>query len=66
MTDDALKNLLDSGIRNTQYTMDSAKRVRAYLATGGDPQSLPPSGTINTSAEAMRLTSRLYLLVAHL
>ena len=39
MTDDALKNLLDSGIRNTQYTMDSAKRVRAYLATGGDPQS---------------------------
>lgn len=39
MTDDALKNLLDSGIRNTQYGMDSAKRVRAYLATGGDPQS---------------------------
>lgn len=39
MTDDALKNLLDSGIRNTQYTMDSAKRVRAYLATGGDPQT---------------------------
>lgn len=39
MTDAALKDLLDSGIKNTQYTMDSAKRVRAYLATGGDPQS---------------------------
>lgn len=39
MTDGALKDLLDAGIKNTQYTMDSAKRVRAYLATGGDPQS---------------------------
>lgn len=39
MTDSALKDLLDAGVKNTQYTMDSAKRVRAYLATGGDPQS---------------------------
>lgn len=39
MTDAALKDLLDAGVKNTQYTMDSAKRVRAYLATGGDPQS---------------------------
>lgn len=38
MTDGALRDLIDSGIKNTQYTMDSAKRVRAYLATGGDPQ----------------------------
>lgn len=39
MTDAALKDLLDAGIKNTQFTMDSAKRVRPYLATGGDPQS---------------------------
>lgn len=39
MPEAALNNLIDSGIRNTQYGMDSAKRVRAYLATGGDPQS---------------------------
>jgi len=38
MTDAALKALIDSGIKNTQFTMDSAKRVRAYVATGGDPQ----------------------------
>lgn len=39
MPEDALRNLIESGIRNTQYGMDSAKRVRAYLATGGDPQT---------------------------
>lgn len=39
MTDAALKDLLDAGIKNTQYGVDSAKRVRPYLATGGDPQS---------------------------
>lgn len=38
MTDAALKELLDTGVKNTQYTMDSAKRVGAYLATGKDPQ----------------------------
>jgi hypothetical protein len=39
MTDGALKDLINAGIKNTQYTLDSAKRVRPYLATGGDPQS---------------------------
>lgn len=39
MPDAALRDLIDAGIKNTQYGMDSAKRVRAYLATGGDPQS---------------------------
>lgn len=38
MTDAALKELLDTGVKNTQYTMDSAKRVGAYLASGKDPQ----------------------------
>lgn len=38
MTDGALKDLLDAGIKNTQYGVDSAKRVRSFLATGGDPQ----------------------------
>lgn len=39
MNEKTLSNLIDSGIRNTQYGIDSAKRVRPYLATGGDPQS---------------------------
>lgn len=38
MTDGALKDLIDAGIKNTQYTLDSGKRVGQYLATGKDPQ----------------------------
>lgn len=39
MTDGALKDLLDAGVKNTQYTIDSAKRVPKYLADRGDPQT---------------------------
>lgn len=38
MTDAALKDLIDAGIKNTQYTLDSGKRVGWYLASGKDPQ----------------------------
>lgn len=38
MTDGALKDLLDAGIKNTQYGVDSAKRVGTYLTSGKDPQ----------------------------
>lgn len=38
MNDGALKDLLDAGIKNTQYTLDSGKRVGSYLASGKDPQ----------------------------
>lgn len=44
MTDGALRNLLDTNVRSAQYTMDSASRVKGYLANGGagkggDPQN---------------------------
>lgn len=38
MTDAALKDLIGSGIKNTQYTLDSSKRVGEYLTRGKDPQ----------------------------
>lgn len=38
MTDAALKDLIGAGIKNTQYTLDSGKRVGQYLASGKDPQ----------------------------
>lgn len=38
MTDAALKDLINAGIKNTQYTLDSGKRVGQYLAKGKDPQ----------------------------
>lgn len=44
MTDQAVRNLLDTNIRSAQYTIDSASRVKQYLASGGngkggDPQN---------------------------
>jgi hypothetical protein len=44
MTDEAVRNLLDTNIRSAQYTIDSASRVKGYLAAGGagkggDPQN---------------------------
>jgi len=38
MTDGALRDLIDAGIKNTQYTLDSAKRVPQYLSATKDPQ----------------------------
>lgn len=38
MTPIAINNLIDTNIRNAQYSIDSAKRVRAYLNSGNDPQ----------------------------
>jgi hypothetical protein len=66
MTDDALKNLLDSGIRNTQYTMDSAKRVPQYLTHGRDPQQFAQwndehfsrSDAVNKQPEQPKQTSQ--------
>lgn len=37
MTSPAVRALLDGNIRNTQYAIDSAGRVKKYLAAGGDP-----------------------------
>lgn len=43
-TGDALRDLLDTNVRNLQYTMDTANRTTKYLdpksfgGTGGDPQ----------------------------
>jgi hypothetical protein len=39
MPDKAISNLLDTNIKSAQYTIDSARRTRPYLASGGDPQS---------------------------
>jgi hypothetical protein len=39
MPDQAISNLLDSNIKSAQYTIDSARRLKPYLASGGDPQS---------------------------
>jgi hypothetical protein len=38
MTPQAITNLINANARSAQYTIDSAQRTRAYLATGGDPQ----------------------------
>jgi hypothetical protein len=38
MTPDAITNLINTNARSAQYTIDSAQRTRAYLASGGDPQ----------------------------
>lgn len=38
MTDQAVRNLLDTNIRSAQYTIDSASRAKSYLASGGNPQ----------------------------
>jgi hypothetical protein len=38
MTAGAINNLLDNNIRSAQYTIDSAGRVRKYLAASNDPQ----------------------------
>lgn len=38
-TPDAINHLLDNNAKNLQYTIDTARRTRPYLATGGDPQS---------------------------
>lgn len=37
-TDAAISDLIDSNIRSSKYTMDSAKRVGTYLNSSGDPQ----------------------------
>jgi hypothetical protein len=39
MTDDAINDLLDTNIKASRYTIDSAKTVRPYLSLGGDPRS---------------------------
>jgi hypothetical protein len=39
MPDQAISNLLDTNIKSAQYTLDSARRLKPYLASGGDPQS---------------------------
>jgi hypothetical protein len=38
MTPQAVGDLIEENRRNTQYTIDSSRRVGAYLASGGDPQ----------------------------
>lgn len=38
MTDEAVRNLLDTNIKSAKYTIDSAGRVNTYLANKGDPQ----------------------------
>lgn len=38
MTDEAVRNLLDTNIASSKYTIDSAHRVRQYLTGGKDPQ----------------------------
>jgi hypothetical protein len=38
MTGKAARDLLEGNIRNTQFSLDSANRVKKYLAAGGDPQ----------------------------
>lgn len=38
-TPDAINNLLNTNAKNLQYTLDTAKRVKPYLASGNDPQS---------------------------
>lgn len=38
MNPDAIGNILDRNIRDAQYVLDTAKRTRPFLATGGDPQ----------------------------
>jgi hypothetical protein len=39
MTDAAINDLLDTNVRNAQYTIATARRVRPYLTAGNDPQS---------------------------
>lgn len=41
MTSPAVRNLLEGNIRNTQFSLDSANRVKKFLAAGGDPQLFP-------------------------
>lgn len=36
MNEDAVRNMIQTGVGMSQYTLDSAKRVGAYLRTGGD------------------------------
>ena len=38
MNPDAINNILGRNIRDAQYAIDTANRVRPYLATGKDPQ----------------------------
>jgi len=38
MPDSAIRDLLDTNIRSAAYTIDAARKSRAYLASGGDPQ----------------------------
>jgi hypothetical protein len=37
MTDDAIRNLINTNLKSAQYTIDSAKRVVPFLAAGNDP-----------------------------
>jgi hypothetical protein len=39
MTDDAVSNLLNTNIAQAKYTIDSARRVRPFLMSTGDPRS---------------------------
>lgn len=39
MSSQAVSDLINNNIKSAQYTIDAAKRSRAFLATGGDPQS---------------------------
>ena len=38
MTDAAIRDLLDTNIRSAAYTINAARKSKAYLASGGDPQ----------------------------
>lgn len=38
MNPDAIDSILTRNIRDAQYVLDTAKRTRPFLATGGDPQ----------------------------
>jgi hypothetical protein len=39
MTDSAINELLDTNLRSSKYTLDSASRVKSYLDSNGDPQN---------------------------
>jgi hypothetical protein len=54
--------LLDSNIRSSKYTIDSAQRARQYLISGNDPQQFsewnerywPRAQTVNSPTQPIR------------